>query len=67
VVSGQRLYLSDSKYGLIVVSRADGRVLDRFTPAYGATTSPLVKAGRAFLLTNGGHVYSFRLTPPAGS
>jgi outer membrane protein assembly factor BamB len=58
---GSRLYMTDSKFGLIVLSRSTGQVLDRFTPAWGASASPLVRAGRAFFVSNGGHLYAFHL------
>lgn len=59
-----RLFLTDSKYGLIVLDGATGRVLDRYTPAWGGSSLPLVTADRAFLFTNGGHLFSFFLDKP---
>ena len=61
VVHAGRLYVTDSKYGLIVLSIGTGQVLDRFTPAWGASGRPLVRGGRAFFISNGGQLYSFGL------
>ena len=51
--------VTDSKFGLIVLSRNTGQVLDRFTPMWGSSAPAEVKAGRVILHSNGGSVYSF--------
>ncbi len=61
VVHAGRLYVTDSKFGLVVLSIGTGQVLDRFTPAWGASGRPLVRGGRAFFISNGGQLYSFHL------
>jgi len=61
VPGGGRLFVTDSKSGLVVLSRATGQVLDRFSPAWGGSARPLVRAGRAFFVSNGGHLWSFFL------
>jgi outer membrane protein assembly factor BamB len=61
VVHAGRLYVTDSKFGLVVLSMCTGQVLDRFTPAWGASGRPLVRGGRAFFISNGGQLYSFHL------
>jgi outer membrane protein assembly factor BamB len=61
VVHAGRLYVTDSKSGLVVLSISTGQVLDRFTPAWGASGRPLVRGGRAFFISNGGQLYSFHL------
>jgi outer membrane protein assembly factor BamB len=61
VVYGDRVFVADSKSGLVVLDRTIGRYLDRYTPAWGATSRPLVVGDRAFLYTNGGHLFTFHL------
>jgi outer membrane protein assembly factor BamB len=61
-----RIFVTDSKFGLVVLSRTTGQVLDRFTPAWGASGRALVRSGRAFFVSNGGHIWSFMLREPAG-
>jgi outer membrane protein assembly factor BamB len=56
-----RIYVSDSKFGLIVLDAETGKVMDRYSPAWGASSRPLVISGRAFLFTNGGHLFTFHL------
>ncbi len=56
-----RVYVTDSRSGLVVLSGATGQVLDRYTPAWGATSRPMVVSGRAFVFSNGGHLFTFGL------
>ncbi len=64
IVEDGRIYVSDSKSGLVVVDAATGTVLDRFGPMWGASSQPLVRAGRAVLFSNGGHVWAFHVINP---
>jgi outer membrane protein assembly factor BamB len=59
VVYGDLVVVTDSAFGLIILSRETGQVLDRFTPMWGSSAPPEVKSGRIFLHSNGGSVYSF--------
>ncbi len=62
VVYKDLLVVTDSTFGLIVLSRDTGQVLDRFSPMWGSSAPAEVKTDRVILHSNGGSVYTFRLT-----
>jgi outer membrane protein assembly factor BamB len=51
--------VTDSVFGLIVLSRGTGQVLDMFTPMWGSSAQAEVKSGRIIVHSNGGSLYSF--------
>ena len=59
VVYKDLVVVTDSYYGLIVLSRETGQVFDRFTPMWGSSATAFVKSERIFIHSNGGSVYSF--------
>jgi outer membrane protein assembly factor BamB len=62
-----RVYVTDSKSGLVVLDGDTGRVLDRYSPAWGGSSKPHVVSGRAFLFTNGGHLFTFLIDKTSAS
>jgi outer membrane protein assembly factor BamB len=61
VVYKDFVVVTDSAFGLVVLSRDTGQVLDRFSPMWGSSAPAEVKSGRVFLHSNGGSIYSFFL------
>ncbi|MFH1435171.1 MAG: PQQ-binding-like beta-propeller repeat protein [Pseudomonadota bacterium] len=53
------IVVTDSYYGLLVLSRETGQVFDRFTPMWGSSAPAFVKSERILIHSNGGSVYSF--------
>jgi len=53
------VFVSDSKFGLVVLNRKTGQVLDKFTPMWGSSATAEVKSGRVFIHSNGGSIYCF--------
>jgi len=51
--------VTDSSFGLIVLDRETGKVLDRFAPMWGSSAPADVVAGRVIVHSNGGSVYTF--------
>lgn len=59
VVYKDLVFVTDSKFGLIVLSRETGQVFDRFSPMWGTSAPAEVKSGRIIIHSNGGSLYSF--------
>jgi outer membrane protein assembly factor BamB len=60
------LFLSTTRYGLFLLSPRDGSVIDGIDTGNGFAMTPAVHGQRAFVMSNRGTLFSFRLDGPSG-